>query len=312
MCAIFADDTKIYRNINSHQDHLILQHDINKVHNWSKDWGLTFNKNKCNVISLKRTYHNTEYLYSMDNTLLTRTKSVMDLGVKIHSLLRWNEHINDITKKAHQRLWLIIRTIGFQAPIKTKILAYTSLARSVLEYNTTVWSPGTKENILRVESAQRNATNYFTNNPRRPSPLHIEYRERLLQCNLLPLSYRREFYDLILFIKSLRGMVAFNILNFVSFQIDINNRVTRNRAHGLNLDYNNTRLESSAHFYPVRIARLWNALPLNLRQILKSPLTLAQIKMHLTRFYKDRLDNVFETNNVCTWVTACRCPLCRH
>ena len=311
LCAIFADDTKIYRNIESHQDHLILQLDINKVHNWSQLWGLTFNKNKCNIITLKRSSNSTEFIYSMDNTALKRTNTVMDLGVKIHTLLRWNDHINSIISKANQRLWITIRTIGFNAPLKTKILTYVALCRSILEYNTVMWSPSTKDNILKIESLQRQATNFFTNNPKRPSPLHVEYRERLLHCNLLPLTYRREFYDIIFFIKSLRGLIAFNILEFVSFQVDNQHRVTRNRAHGLNLTYTNSRLESSAHFYPIRIARLWNALTLELRLTLTSPIPLSQIKSTLTRFYKDRLSNIFDTDNTCTWVMACRCRLCK-
>ena len=310
LCAIFADDTKIYRNINSHQDHLILQHDIDKIHNWSSMWGLTFNKKKCSIISLKRASNSTEFIYTMDNTKLTRTSTVMDLGVTIHKLLRWNDHINVLTSKANQRMWLIRRTIGFEAPLKTKTISYVALCRSIVEYNTVLWSPSTKDNILKIESIQRQATNYITNNPKRPSALHVEYRERLIQCNLLPLSYRREFYDIIFFIKSLRGLIAFNILDFISFQQVAQVRVTRNRMHGLNLNYTNTRLESSAHFYPIRIARLWNALPLSLRITLTSQIPLSQLKSTLTRFYKDRLLNHFSTDITCTWVMACRCHQC--
>ena len=87
-------------------------------------------------------------------------------------------------------------------------------------------------------------------------------------------------------------------------------RLTRNRMHGLNLNYNNSRLESSAHFYPIRIARMWNALTLELRITLTSQIPLSQIKSALTRFYKDRLLNHFSTDNTCTWVMACRCRQC--
>ena len=68
--------------------------------------------------------------------------------------------------------------IRFYAPLKTKTIAYVTLARSILEYNTVVWNPCTKDNILALESTQHKATNYLTNNPRRPAPNHIEYHER--------------------------------------------------------------------------------------------------------------------------------------
>ena len=62
--------------------------------------------------------------------------------------------------------------------------------------------------------------------------------------------------------------------------------------------------------FDLRIARLWNALPLKLRRDLTSIL-MSAIKTKLSKFYKDRLINYFETENICTWVMACRCQLCR-
>ena len=66
------------------------------MHDWSKLWGLTFNKNKCNIVTLKRSSNSTEFIYKMGNAMLIRTNTVMDLGVKIHTLLRWNDYINTI------------------------------------------------------------------------------------------------------------------------------------------------------------------------------------------------------------------------
>ena len=182
----------------------------------------------------------------MDNIQLACTNAAPDLGITIHSTLKWNPHITNIVSKANQRLWLISRTLGYNALSKTKITAFIALSRSILEYNTIVWNPSTQDNIYTIESVQRKATNYITNNPRRPAPNRTEYKERLIACKLLPLSYRREVYDLIFFIKSLRGMVNFNILAHITFQMVVG-RLTRNRDHGLNINYINPNLESSSH-----------------------------------------------------------------
>ena len=96
----------------------------------------------------------------MANTNLLHTKVAPDLGIKIHSTLRWNDHTQALTSKANQRLWLIIHTIIFDAHIKTRTLAYMALCRSILKYNMAVWSPSTKDNILALESVQRKVTNY--------------------------------------------------------------------------------------------------------------------------------------------------------
>ena len=105
-------------------------------------------------------------------------------------------------------------------------------------------------------------------------------------------------------------MINFNILAHITFQIN-EGRLTRNRDHGLNINYTNPKLESSSHFYPVRIARLWNALPLALRITLTQPNSIAVLKLKLNKFYMDKLVSTFESDNMCTWVTACRCTNCR-
>ena len=106
------------------------------------------------------------------------------------------------------------------------------------------------------------------NNPKRPAPAHIEYKECLIACKLLPLTYRREIYDIVFFMKSIKGLLYFNILNLIQFIHDPIHRITRNRAHGLNLTVPVTKLEATAHFYPscTCIAKLWNSLPIALRQ----------------------------------------------
>ena len=310
LCAIFADDPKITRHIQSHQDHLILQRDITNVHNWSTAWGLKFNSNKCMVLSMARNGHPTEFNYTMDQVDLTRTNTANDLGVLVTTTLKWNEHLNNIISKANQRFWLTVRTLGYEAPFLSKKTTFTALVRPYLEYNTVIWSPTTKELIKSIELTQRKATNFMVKNPKRPSVHHIEYKERLIACELLPLTFRREIFDLIFFIKSLRGMVAFNILDYLRFQTYRGAVNTRNAQHGLRILTPLTRLESSAHFYPARIARIWNTLPLELRTKLKSPLSLHHIKVLLNKYYGQLLIEQFQTDSVCTWVTTCRCNLC--
>jgi hypothetical protein len=311
LCAIFADDTKIYRHINSHQDHIILQRDINNIYAWSITWGLTFNVNKCLLISLKRNNDPTEYLYRMNNNLLPHTDNAPDLGLTITQTFSWNQHINTVTNKALKRMWFLVWTLGFNAPQQAKLTTYLTIVRSILEYCTQVWNPTTKENIKQLESVQRKSTNYILNNPKRPSPLHIDYKTRLTTLNLLPLSFRREFYDLIFFIKSLRQLHSYNILDYLEFQSDTTTRITRNRAHGLTLKIPKLKLVSSAHFYPSRIARIWNSLHIDLRMQLISPAPLPFIKKILNEYYIDRLTNLFDPDDLCTYVSACPCATCR-
>ena len=135
----------------------------------------------------------------------------------------------------------------------------------------------------------------------------LEYKERLIECKLLPLTYRREIYDLVLFIKSLRKLIPYNILHYVTIQTVQTGRLTRNRVLGHTLTYTNLKLESSAHFYPIRLARQWNKLPTDLRTKLLSPAPLASLKSMLNGYYLKLPVERFESDNVCT---SCRCTKC--
>ena len=51
---LFADDTKIYRQISSKEDALKLQEDIRKLEDWTKTWLLRFNADKWHVLSVEK------------------------------------------------------------------------------------------------------------------------------------------------------------------------------------------------------------------------------------------------------------------
>ena len=90
----------------------------------------------------------------MGDAPLNRVNEIVDLGIKVTTNLKWNEHIETITKKAYQRMWLIIRTVGFNAPTNTKKLLYISLVRSHLEFGSAIWNPTGKGMIELIESIQ--------------------------------------------------------------------------------------------------------------------------------------------------------------
>ena len=50
--ALYADDTKIWRDINSEADCEILQKDINTLSTWSKNNKMFFHPDKCKALSI--------------------------------------------------------------------------------------------------------------------------------------------------------------------------------------------------------------------------------------------------------------------
>ena len=48
---LFADDCLIYREINSIEDKVQLQKDLDSLQDWAENWGMHFNAQKCYILS---------------------------------------------------------------------------------------------------------------------------------------------------------------------------------------------------------------------------------------------------------------------
>ena len=59
-CRHFADDALLY---NTRDKAHILQEDLNKLGNWSRKWQLSFNINKCSVLSVRDSSLEPQYYY---------------------------------------------------------------------------------------------------------------------------------------------------------------------------------------------------------------------------------------------------------
>ena len=50
-CYMFADDTKVLKDVYTIKDIEILQQDMRELEKWSNNWLLKFHHDKCNVLS---------------------------------------------------------------------------------------------------------------------------------------------------------------------------------------------------------------------------------------------------------------------
>ena len=74
------------------------------------------------------------------------------------------------------------------------------------------------------------------------------------------------------------------------------------------------RTECFNQSYFLRVAKLWNVLPVNIKSIDVSENfhnKCSCFKKHVKKFLMDILDACFDTQNICTWSMACRCNRCR-
>ena len=96
-------------------------------------------------------------------------------------------------------------------------------------------------------------------------PRHIDYKTQLLQTNLLPLTFKREVLDISFFLKSCHGKTGYDIRKYLRFTDEDVRRATRAAARGCDLCVINQHRNANKHFFPSRVARIWNALPDNIK-----------------------------------------------
>ena len=247
---MFADDTKLYRQIKSDDDAKSLQEDVSKLENWSNKWQLQFHPTKCKTmrISSKDQAPNKYKLY---NTDLDTTTAERDLGVIVDNKLNFNEHIAKQSKKANMVMGIIRRTFK-HLDDKMFVKLFKALVRPHLEYAQAVWHPQHAKEINLIESVQRRATKQV------PKMKDMSYQERLEKLKLPSLLYRRLRGDMIEVYKRTHGHYDQDIKCPLAFNKQTA-RVTR--GHTFKLFFRRPRLDCRKHFFAYRVVQNWNSLP---------------------------------------------------
>ena len=98
---IFADDTKVYKSIESENDVKQLQSAIDNMFEWTQKWLLKFNNEKCKILHLGKNNPKHEYFIGNDDQriLMDVTELEKDLGVHIDPNLNFKDHVNKTVKK---------------------------------------------------------------------------------------------------------------------------------------------------------------------------------------------------------------------
>jgi hypothetical protein len=106
---LFADDAKLYSNINIYNSCLTLQQSLDQLACWAKEWQLSINISKCAVLSLTSKPQPVLHIFLINDTAVSRRSSHVDLGIAISSDLSFDTHINGIVSKARRRVSTLLR-----------------------------------------------------------------------------------------------------------------------------------------------------------------------------------------------------------
>ena len=108
----FADDTKVFRKVNTDGDKQHLQNDLHKLVKWSKKWQMLLNFGKCKC--LHTGHGNLDITDNMGDTVLGITIKETDLGITINADMKVSEQCGIAASKGNKILGLIRRIITYK------------------------------------------------------------------------------------------------------------------------------------------------------------------------------------------------------
>ena len=246
---MFADDTKMYRNVASASGSTALQTDVDALAGWSDRWQLPFNVDKCKVLHIGA--NNVHHQYTMRGVTLASTETERDLGIHVDTALKFRKHAASAAAKANQILGVIRRSFELLNVITLPLL-YKALVRPHLEFGNVAWGPFNRADQLLVERVQRRATRLI------PTLRHLAYEERLEALELPSLFYRRRRGDMIQVYQIFHGGIDLHAEDFFSLAPS-----ERTRGHPWKLQKPIAESRPRRQALSARAINDWNGLPID-------------------------------------------------
>ena len=278
---LFADDTKIFREIKSIDDKIVLQKDINSMVEWSEKWLLKFHPDKCVYMSVGNPNKFITPLswfgepYNMKGHPLSYSECEKDVGVHVDHDLKFDEHICTKINMANRIMGIAKKTFDRLEPT-TFCDIFKGLIRHHLEYAAPVWSPHFAKQKEAIERVQRRATKVV------PGLGHLSYPERLRALNLPTLAYRRIRGDMITVFKMINHEnIGYDRSLPSLFSLSKTNHL---RGHDLKLYTHQVDKDIGKFAFQNRIVKIWNSLP---NHVVNSK-DVISFEKHLDDFWKNQ------------------------
>lgn len=282
-CHLYADDLQIYTQAPLVQLHTAIDtinKDLECISNWSKSYGLNINplKTQAIVIGSSRMISKIDWFclpqVIFDGNTISLSKTVKNLGVYLDSHLSWEPQLAEVSRKVFASAASLRRLRNF-LPTATKTALAQSLLLPILDYADACYLDLTEEQLNKLERIQNFCIRFIFGLRKYD---HVsEFRSKL---NWLPIRRRRDLHVLSL---------LYNILFFPPTPSYLKERFEfLHLSNDFSLRSSCTRQlktpTSSTTFYQnsftIRAARLWNALPVDIRHAQSINLFKNMVKKH--------------------------------
>lgn len=223
---LYADDLKIFKPIDTINDSLLLQQDLDRFEKYCAVNKLELNLAKCQFITFTRKQNIIEYNYTIKNCRLDKVSEIKDLGVIHDHKLSYDAHIGHISNKANRMMGFVLRSCSQFTNLKTLKILYCSYVRSILEYSSQLWNPQYDVYINRLELIQRKFMRFLQY---KCKTFDTNYEARCKRHHILPLEVRRKIADTTLLAKIAQSKIDSSYL-LSKLQIRVPHRSVRHQT----------------------------------------------------------------------------------
>jgi len=150
--------TIIYRKIPNIKDVEKLQADLDRLGEWAGLNKTITNPNKSKAPSFTRARMKDPLNYSFGGQTIPED-TCKYFGIVIRNDLSWADEVNYMVQKVWRALHFVMRIVN-KGNKNTKILAYTSLVRPILEYGAAYWDPYRECQISASDRVQNKAIKF--------------------------------------------------------------------------------------------------------------------------------------------------------
>ena len=283
----YADDFKITTS-----DLNNLQEDIHAIEDWCNDNKMTLNEDKCYLLPVKSTNH--PDTITLNGKILACKVEQKDLGLIMTENLNWRLNSNKRCSKSWKAFYFLKRNVSKLASRKMKLNAHKGYVVPVIAYASQIWYANKKE-MREIEKVQKRATSWILGS-------WNDYKTRLIQLELLPLSMYFELHDALLLISILKG--NYNIRLPSSIKLHLND-ADRRQTRGNLFTIPKTRTKKCDENFWRRASQLLNLIT-KTKKLDFADLT----KSVLTKLYWEFFLKHYRESNLCTWSIYCLCGYC--
>ena len=200
-------------SIKCSEDAEVLQSDINAIDSWCKEWQMSLNHSKCDLLRITKNSLPIHYSYNVEGNLLKTINKQKDLGVIVSKDLKWSLDVQAVSNKANKMLGFVKRLRFHASDPKVRKTLYLTLVSLV-----TVAKCGHPKPPITFKPWNEFSTNFILS---LPFQTDISSPKRLAKLNILPISYWHEYLDLVYLFKCIYENSDKNV------KLNSPNRVTR-------------------------------------------------------------------------------------